>query len=110
MERVKQFKTKTEHPILQYNRVYAAETVQEIYDGVNTFACVGKVVSERVTEISKDLKNTLKYDYALIKPEMERYEKYGEAMKSMTDVFVDEFTAVFTQKAEDLNDLIDDIV
>eukprot|EP00486_Rosalina_sp_Unknown_P005870 CAMPEP_0201576070 /NCGR_PEP_ID=MMETSP0190_2-20130828/21660_1 /ASSEMBLY_ACC=CAM_ASM_000263 /TAXON_ID=37353 /ORGANISM="Rosalina sp." /LENGTH=516 /DNA_ID=CAMNT_0048006487 /DNA_START=61 /DNA_END=1611 /DNA_ORIENTATION=+ len=106
MKNVRNFK-KTGSPFLQYQQLYADQTVQEIYNGVNTFACIGEAVSKRVTEISNDLQATLKDDYTLIEPEMKRYKKYGNEMKSMTKVFVDEFSAVFVDKAETLDGLND---
>eukprot|EP01084_Bolivina_argentea_P134824 237693_1 len=94
-KKLEELKSKSQNPFLHFKQLHTLQTVKEISKEVNEIAVVGKIVTERVNQISNELEETLGDDYQLVQSAVNRYKNYGQEMQSMTDTFKREFESTF---------------
>eukprot|EP01083_Nonionella_stella_P092219 258072_1 len=85
------------------------ELVKDIGDRVAAVSAAGQDVVDKVEDIKQSLMQSVKDHYDTIAPEIERYKEYGNEMKRMNNVFIQEFTKAFksdcvSETMECLND------
>eukprot|EP01084_Bolivina_argentea_P051542 94825_1 len=94
--------------LLEKHKLDTLELVKDIGERVKNCSAAGEEVVKYVDNIKDKLKDSLKQNYKIIEPEVDRYEKYGQEMRDMNDIFVEELGKVLKKEFVTASDTIDD--
>eukprot|EP00484_Ammonia_sp_Unknown_P030253 CAMPEP_0197032102 /NCGR_PEP_ID=MMETSP1384-20130603/10859_1 /TAXON_ID=29189 /ORGANISM="Ammonia sp." /LENGTH=556 /DNA_ID=CAMNT_0042461707 /DNA_START=34 /DNA_END=1704 /DNA_ORIENTATION=- len=103
---------KKEDPYKEFKKFKTAQFVKDIAKRALDVSAMGEIIGEKVDSVKQELKKQLKEEFEQIKPEVIRYKRYSNAMKSTSTKYLAEFEKVFetsVQSVEDVADLLEDL-